>query len=46
MIRLHGKGNKERIVPVGSYAIQAVEAYLVRGRPVLAAAGRGQGRCC
>ncbi|OJV80199.1 MAG: site-specific tyrosine recombinase XerD [Cellulomonas sp. 73-92] len=40
-VRLFGKGSKERIVPVGSYAGQAVEAYVVRARPALAAAGRG-----
>lgn len=36
-LRLIGKGNKERIVPLGSYARAAVEAWLVRGRPVWAA---------
>jgi integrase/recombinase XerD len=38
---LHGKGGKTRIAPVGSYALRAVDDYLVRGRPALAAAGRG-----
>jgi integrase/recombinase XerD len=40
-LRLLGKGGKERVVPVGSYASEAIEAYLVRGRPDLA--GRGDG---
>jgi integrase/recombinase XerD len=41
LIRLFGKGSKERIVPVGSYAQKAVSQYLVRVRPTLATAGRG-----
>ncbi|NKX93417.1 site-specific tyrosine recombinase XerD [Sanguibacter hominis ATCC BAA-789] len=40
-VRLFGKGRKERIVPLGSYACDAIEAYLVRARPALASAGRG-----
>lgn len=40
-VLLRGKGGKQRIVPVGSYALEAISAYRVRGRPVLAAAGRG-----
>ena len=40
-LRLFGKGRKERVVPVGQYAWDALEAYLVRGRPELAARGGG-----
>jgi integrase/recombinase XerD len=39
-VRLAGKGGKHRIVPVGSYAARALDAYLVRARPTLAAAAR------
>jgi integrase/recombinase XerD len=38
---LHGKGGRTRIVPVGGYAKAALDAYLVRARPALAATGRG-----
>lgn len=35
VVRLFGKGSKERVVPLGSYAAAALEAWLVRGRPAL-----------
>ncbi|GAA2541165.1 site-specific tyrosine recombinase XerD [Pseudonocardia hydrocarbonoxydans] len=40
-VLLRGKGGRQRIVPVGRPALAAVDAYLVRARPALAAKGRG-----
>lgn len=41
MVRLFGKGRKERVLPLGTFAVQALEAYLVRARPQLAQRGGG-----
>jgi len=41
LVRLIGKGSKERIVPVGGYAQRALQAYLVRIRPGLVTLGKG-----
>ncbi|GAB3736807.1 site-specific tyrosine recombinase XerD [Amycolatopsis oliviviridis] len=40
-VLLDGKGGKQRIVPIGRPALEAVHAYLVRARPALAVHGRG-----
>jgi integrase/recombinase XerC/integrase/recombinase XerD len=43
-LRVSGKGNRTRVVPAGEPAWRALEAYLARGRPRLAAAdGAGPG---
>lgn len=38
LVHAMGKGRKERIVPVGRYALSAMAAYLDKGRPKLASA--------
>ena len=40
MVRLTGKGNKQRVVPVGSYARVSVDTYVARLRPTLLKAKR------
>jgi site-specific recombinase XerD len=41
-LRVEGKGAKTRIVPAGEHAWRAIDAYLDRARPDLAAAGDGR----
>jgi site-specific recombinase XerD len=40
-VRVEGKGQKTRIVPVGEHALRAVERYLARARSALEASGAG-----
>jgi len=39
IVRLFGKGGKQRIVPVGSFARAAIDNYLVRARPLFSSRG-------
>ncbi|WP_319450568.1 MULTISPECIES: site-specific tyrosine recombinase XerD [unclassified Mycobacterium] len=40
-VLLRGKGDKQRLVPIGRPAVSALDTYLVRGRPDLARRGKG-----
>lgn len=43
IVRLYGKGSKERLVPLGSHAAETLDAWLVRARPqMIARAAAGQ----
>lgn len=41
VVRVFGKGSRQRVIPLGSYAVRALEDYLVRARPSLAGKGPG-----
>lgn len=40
-VRLHGKGGRDRVVPLGRCAVAALSAYLTRGRPALVTPASG-----
>jgi len=41
LLRVRGKGGRERVVPIGAPGLAALEAWLERGRPALLRSGRG-----
>jgi integrase/recombinase XerD len=41
LLRVTGKGDRERVVPVGTSAVGAIDAWLARGRPLLVKARTG-----
>lgn len=41
LVKLTGKGNKQRLVPLGSYALKALEQYVAQGRERLEAKSTG-----
>lgn len=40
-VRVLGKGSKERVLPLGRFAAEALTTYLTRARPALATKGKG-----
>ena len=42
VVRLTGKGSKQRLMPFGTYAAQALHTYLTQGRPELENRAKGE----